>query len=134
MAKLPAVKRISRDDVREAPEWIERLLYPLNLFMETIYYALNKNVTFEENILAQRHSFSIKAGATAAANQYVFAVTMARSPKMLLLGKCEEQAAVFTPIGGPVWIDWTYQDNTVRIESISGLTSTKTYTLELLLI
>jgi hypothetical protein len=134
MAALPVIKRIQRDDLKEAPAWIDRLIYPLNLFMEAVYYALNKNITFEDNILSQRVSFELTAKAAASDNKYVFAVTMKSVPKMVILGKCEEDAAVFTPIGGAVWIDWTYSEGTVRIESISGLSVGNTYKFELLLV
>lgn len=134
MAKLPTLRRISREDVKEAPAWIDTILYALNTFFESIYYTLNKNITFEDNILSQRVSFELKAGAAAANNVYHFASDMTVPPKMLLVGKVELKAAVFTPLGGAVWVDWYYQDGQIYIQSISGLTSGSTYKFELLLI
>jgi len=53
MAQLPNQKRILKEDLREAPSWIDKLLYPLNSFMESVYFALNRNLNFQENIASQ---------------------------------------------------------------------------------
>lgn len=53
MANLPKITRIRREDLPDAPGWIEKLLYPLNLFMEGVYQALNKNLTYAENLAAK---------------------------------------------------------------------------------
>lgn len=50
MAKLPIQRRIMREDLKDAPSWIERLIGFINPFFEDIYYAMNKQITFRENI------------------------------------------------------------------------------------
>ena len=53
MAKLPTNKRISREDVPEAPAWIEKLLQPINTYFDAIYNAMQGKTTFEENFQSQ---------------------------------------------------------------------------------
>lgn len=57
MAKLPKITRIRREDLPDAPGWIEKLLYPLNLFMEGVYQALNQNLTYAENLASKVVAF-----------------------------------------------------------------------------
>ena len=49
--KLPIQKRILREDLKDAPDWVVNIIGPLNNFMETIYQALNKNID-ETNLLS----------------------------------------------------------------------------------
>lgn len=56
MAKLPQFKRIVREDFKDQP-WIEKLLQPVNRFMESMVSALNNNLTFKENLIAKVHEF-----------------------------------------------------------------------------
>ncbi len=53
MAKLPEQRRILKEDLQDAPSWIDKLISPINSFFEDLYFALNKNITFRENIAAQ---------------------------------------------------------------------------------
>lgn len=50
MARPPEVNGIRRDDIPEAPAWVEKLLRPLNLFVTQVGQALQGNLTVRENI------------------------------------------------------------------------------------
>lgn len=52
MAKLPQINRIRREDIPDAEDWIEKLLTPLNQFMEGVYQALNRGIAFNDNLEA----------------------------------------------------------------------------------
>jgi hypothetical protein len=53
MASLPPIKRISKEDIPEAPSWVEKIIYPVNLFFDSVYRALNGSLTMPENIVGQ---------------------------------------------------------------------------------
>lgn len=48
--KLPAQRKILREDLKGAPEYVNGIIDPVNSFMESTYQALNKNLTLNENI------------------------------------------------------------------------------------
>ena len=50
MAKLPSKRKLLREDVKEAPAWIDKILGFVNPFFEDVYFSLNKNITLRENI------------------------------------------------------------------------------------
>lgn len=131
MATLPDVKRISREDIPGAPDWIDRLLEPLNRFLDTVYGGLNRGLTFRENFLSQTQSFQIVAGASAASCTASFILTMKAKPFLIFL--------VATPSGtlgdtaSPAFT-WNYDGTNINITSISGLTNGVTYNLTAVLI
>ena len=49
MAKLPPLKRIHKEDLKEAPGWIPKLLIPLNSFFQNVWQALDHGLTLQDN-------------------------------------------------------------------------------------
>lgn len=137
MAQLPPVRRIFREDLGgEAPSWITRLLSPLNGFLEAVYSALNKNLTFSQNFRAQIKEFSVLAGALAADNTFSFPVEFPAKPIGLSL--LQVNAGDGTPLSltaavGVSW-NWDSQSNTIQITAITGLTSGQMYQIRVLVI
>jgi hypothetical protein len=134
MATLPPINRISREDLKDAPAWTDRLLYPINLFFDSVYRGLNKSLTFAENVDSQELTFTLIAGATPQDNTNKFLVTMKSKPTGLLTKSVTLQAGNYTPIGAAVFVEWYYDSGSVFITSITGLTNGSTYYFSLLLI
>lgn len=133
MAALPPIKRLAKEDFPEAPKWVDRFLYPLNLFMDSVYAALSRTLTFEENILSQKEKFQIRAGATPADNVYTFSLRMKAKPEMLFLGQCVESGDDPDPIEQPIHVEWLFDGVNVQITSVYGLTSGTLYDFTVLL-
>ena len=51
MAIVKGVRRILKTDFSEAPQWFEKLLVPLNEFMDSAINALRAKLTFRDNFL-----------------------------------------------------------------------------------
>lgn len=49
--KLANVRRIAREEIPEAPDWIDKLLTPLNQSIEQITQAISGQLTFADNML-----------------------------------------------------------------------------------
>lgn len=134
MAGLPPIKQITKEDFKDAPQWIDRLLYPLNLFLNSIYGSLNKSLTFEENFFCQRKTFQVVAGAAATNNTASFPLTMRRLPQGMFVVNAALVSGNYAAIGAAVYAEFTCDGSTVSITSISGLTNGSTYNISVILI
>lgn len=135
MAETIKIKRLSREDFKEAPAWIERLLGWLNQFVEFVTLAFNNNITFDQNIQCQIKNFEVLAGATADLCTAQFRNTMKVVPKQVFLGKAVQRSGNFVVLTNPVSLNsWRYENGTIYIMSISGLTNGATYDCSVLII
>lgn len=136
MAKLPVIKRISREDVKEAPTWIEYLLYPLNQFMQGVYSALNGNLTFGDNINAEIRDLDFRTRSDYSLNNFdpvLFVHKLKTKPQGLILVQIVEKDTNST-IYGAVTPQWVDSNGTIKINYISGLQDSKNYRIKVLLI
>lgn len=126
MASLPPIRRLTREDFPEAPAWIDRLLFPINSFFDSVYVALNQTLTFKENISSQTEKFDLRAGAAANNNTYTFPLRMKRRPEFMEW-TVAKKGVNYSPIGAAVFIEWQYDGTNVKIWSVTGLTSSVEY-------
>lgn len=140
MARLPTQRRILREDVKEAPSWIESLLSPLNSFMDSVYRALSQNITFGDNIPCDRRSiqFDTRSDYTSAVPLTAgfvplrFQHNLKSKPFACIpLQVVAADGSVFT---SPVSIDWYEANGTVFINYITGLANSKSYTISVLVL
>lgn len=135
MANLPTVRRISREDLRDknAPKWVDQFLRLLNNFFENVYSALNRNLTFGDNIRTQEKAFTITAGATPTDNTFSFVLGLPVAPTGLWVTKAIETSDSSAPVSGAVYAWWRRESATVFIDSITGLTNGTQYTITVML-
>lgn len=136
MAVLPAIKKITRADLgKDAPDWIDNLLQPLNAFIEQIYTSFNRNITLPENVASQIISVEINTTANYSTGEFPsinFKRTLAKKTNLLLIGKAvESQNSLFLTGVFPTWDD---NNGNISIKYISGLSNSKTYNFTFLLI
>lgn len=138
MAKLPSQKRISREDLSEADSWIVRLLNPLNSFMESIYYALNRNLTFKDNIQSRVYEFSFSTASDYTSNNTFSEINVSKGFKEkangVLILQIYEKDKQYDPITESISIDWIEINQNIRIKFISGLDDSKNYVCRILII
>lgn len=131
MAKLPTVRRITREDLRDrdAPKWVDSLLRMMNNFFESVYSALDRNIVFGDNIRTQEKKFTITAGATPADNKFDFLLALPVAPTGLWVTNAILTEAPTTPIESAVYAWWRRESDTVFIDAITGLTNGTEYTI-----
>jgi hypothetical protein len=141
MAKLPNIKKISREDVKDAPSWIDRIINPLNTFMEQVYYALNKNITFSENIACNIKDLEFKSLSTyttaiptsSGFSKISFTHGLSKVSGVLVL-QLSEKGNNYTILTSASTIDWSESNGTIHINYITGLSDSKTYSLRVLVL
>ena len=138
MAKLPLIQAIKREDFKDLSKdlesFLDRLLRPLNLFIGSVYDALNGNLGFADNITAMKKDFTILAGAAPANNTFTFTHSLKKPPEGLFLLQVIQIADNYTPITSAVFLSWRRGIQQVIIDSITGLTAGETYNFTVLVI
>lgn len=105
--KLPIFKRIVREDIKDAPDWVANLIYPINQVFETVYNTLNRGVTFQDNFLGFQKTFQFQTKPTYTSGDWdVIRLAIPDFFKVRISG-------AWIVKGGPV--------NTSQIKNISGL-------------
>ncbi len=123
--KLPIQKKILREDLKDAPEWVNNVIGPINNFMETIYQAMNKNID-ETNTQSQIREVTVVVPSTYPTMEPIkFQNALKVRATGLTILQCIEKQS-YTPVatGNPAWVD---DNGTITISAITGLTASKTY-------
>lgn len=138
MAQLPTVKGIRREDLgQDLPEWIENLLTPLSNFMESVYNAFNKNITFKENIACNLFTIEFTTSSTYTTGTFeklYFNTTLKGSLNGCIVINCQnltDQYALNTLGISPSFSDLSPR---ISINYISGLANSTKYKVTLLVI
>lgn len=139
MSKLPSVKTLLVEDIsKEAPAWFQNFLIPLNSFMSSVYYALDRDLTFTENIASsiKEISFTTKSNYATSPPTNWDVVKIANPLKKRPIGVCianisnETSSSVIT---SAVSLNWTYNNGYVEILYVAGLGNSIKYKITLLI-
>lgn len=126
--KLPPQPRIRKEDIPNAPGWINKVLIPLNRFFENVYLVLNKRLTFTDNFTAEVKTITIRPDEI----PYEFKTDVS-NPKCVIVGKAVQDSGFHVDITSPVFVDWRLDKDLIVIENISNLTTGKIYNITLLI-
>lgn len=118
MAQLPKQKKIIPEDFPKE-KFMPQLLQPINEFFETVTSALNKNLTFKENIASEILTVNIDG---------VFPIKLKWENKnravSAWLGSCRETSGTHVALITPLYLDWEMNSaGQFQINNIVGLTA-----------
>jgi hypothetical protein len=136
--KPPIIDRIRKEDIPQSPAWMERVLYVLNRFLESVVLLFNKNLNYKDNIDSQIYEDTINS--TALTTGYKFKVTMKEIPSGVQILKLKRTTESYTSFTVAPWVNWEYLtdentgDRTIKIHNILGIDTTSDYELTLLVI
>lgn len=130
--QLPTQKKILREDLKDAPPYVNGIIDPVNTFMESVYQALNKNITLTENIssfIKELNYITPSTYPSGVAN-VAFQNTLRVRPMGVLLMQAYDKADYSAPVG-PVYVPWIETNGAITIYPITGLAASKTYLIRL---
>ena len=136
MAKLPVQKRLRREDLPDAPGWMDVVIDVINSFLESLYFALNKQITFTDNIACQIKQLSFLTNSTysggilAGFTKIQFNHNLKTKPIGVEILQILPNSG--TPIIKPVCLSWSQENGNVYINYITGLENSTTYNLVIL--
>jgi hypothetical protein len=129
MAKLPPVKRLSVEDFNKDDQpLMEKLLEPLNMYLESVYYALNKNITFTDNIASQVQTVTVTAPVT----DLTIANTLGAPCKGILVVNATNIDQPTERLATPPFVQFTNTTQGIKLTNVTGLTSGKKYELTII--
>jgi hypothetical protein len=131
--RLPTQKKILREDLKDAPTWVNPLIDTCNSFFETVYQALNRNITLSENIYGFIKELTYKTNSTypVGVENIEFMNSLKTKATSLTLMQVYDRAT-YTPPPGPVYVPWVEDNGQIQIYPVTGLEADKTYVLRLL--
>lgn len=125
-----SVQKFSVENFQDQKTWIDKLFGPLNNFMSQVYVAFNNQLTVADNLYMEFKSIVVVNETT---NFPVkFKTKYNKYPEMVVVGKCTDSNGLYSSVY-PL-ITWTFSNQVLEIQSISGLTASEKYTIKLLII
>lgn len=129
MAKLPPVQRFSMESFSTQSSWIGALIDPLNLFMEQVVGAFNRNLTIADNFAGTMLTVTLDG-----TFPYKLAWTLKQKPISVVVGNTTRTDGASFTLTSAVQVQWQYnQDGQFQIDGVVGITPTSTTKYNVLL-
>lgn len=142
MANIPPIRTIYTQDIIDNEGKVdgEKLLYPLNLFMESSYSLFDKGITFGDNIVSQINTINFTTASTyTASNTFTpvtYLINMSKRPEGVMILQTQVAEDINTVTTNPVSIDWSEATDglSISINFVTGLANSTQYNIRLLTI
>lgn len=134
--RLPTQKKILKEDLRGAPDWINPLINVVNTFFENVYACLNKNVTLQDNIGSFIYTFTYKTVPSYPSPTDQTPVEFLNQLKTRAIGVVVLQAyekTTYVAAAGPVYVPWIENNGSIVTGLITGLEPDKSYFIRLVI-
>jgi hypothetical protein len=130
MAKIPPIRRISTEDFKEQAGWIEKLIAPINEYMERTTSALNRSLTINDNFAGE-----IRVVEVDGTYPLKLAWNLSSRPQAVLVGQTALSSGAPLTLTEAVQIQWTFnQAGQVEITGVVGVTPSSTVKYKLTLV
>lgn len=134
---LPQFDRIYREDLgANAPSWVDKIISPINNFMQQCWIALNNNLTIGQNITGLFVTLQIQTPSDYAAGGFpttTFSWPYAKSVDGVFIASLREvtTANSYVVQTNAISVDWQQlTSNQVTINYIAGLAASKVYNVK----
>lgn len=135
--KIPSYRRLFKTDYKE--EWqplVEKLSVSINNAFDTIYNALNKNITFADNITSTIAEFDVTVdvnGKPTQNTQFKLDASQTSVQGLIVIDCYGTQDSTLIPDSG-VFINFDKNQNFIIINKIKGLAKNTQFHLKVLMI
>jgi hypothetical protein len=135
--KLPSYKRIYDTDYKEEfRPLVSTLAVSINNAFDTLYNALNGNLTLKDNIASTIASFSVTVDSTGRPlqpTQFKLATTQTTVEGLIVINAYGANNSAITP-SSAVFVSFTKNENFIIVNKIAGLTANIPYTIKVVVI
>lgn len=131
--RLPIQKKILREDLKGAPDWINPLIDVLNSFMGSVYTSLNRNITFNDNIASFEKELVYNTPSTypSGMDPVEFLSQLKTKARAVILEQAYDRSN-YVAATGPVYVPWVENNGSIILSTIQGLEASKSYVIRVL--
>ena len=138
---LPQFTRISREDLGQGvPNWVDKIIGPINDFMNQCWIAFNNNITIGQNVTGSIQTLTIQTPTDYGAPNYNFPNTVFSWPftkpvQAVLIAAVRQTSGSnqYVIQHTPVFLDWQQLSaNQVKINYVSGLLANTQYNVTIM--
>lgn len=126
MSKITSTDKIAVEDFKEQKSWIEKLLNPINQFMQDALQILNSGITLRDNLIHQEYEISLPTDGVRTTVSFSFKWNQKQVPTFVFIAQLVESASLTCPAVG---FAWQYANGSLTC-SLTGLSASKDYTLK----
>lgn len=123
-------KKLTVEDFKDEQGWIGKLLQPLNDFFGQVNQGFNNGLTVEDNFSQEIKEIKFLNDSTNFPLN--FKTKFSINPKGLTLIYCVDSSNAALTV--QPWLNWSYNNGIITIRSITGLVTSSTYTIRILVI
>jgi len=131
---LGAFRRLYKNDFKpEDQDLVEKISYPLNTGIESIYEAFNKKISLSDNLLCTIRDVEVTVDSTGKpVNTTSFKLDFTGSVSSIFVGNAQNLTNTSTyPTSAP-FISWTQTQTGVTINNVTGLQPNNNYRLRII--
>jgi hypothetical protein len=131
----PIVTRILKEDLgKDVPQWVDKIIYQLNLITDYLKTAFAKQITIQDNLINNIRTLTVNATGIPTSDGVTFLVTLPQGyqPIGIQIISCIDRSGV--PVGNAVWAEFQagLQNSNVVVRAIYGLTAGHSYNITFL--
>lgn len=123
MSTLPPIQRLVLEDFpTDERKWLGKLLQPVNQFFESVYSALNRNLSLADNLSADVRTVELDG-------QFPLklAWTLKSKPAAVLVGDVYRTDGTTITLSAAVFVQWQFnQSSQLQIDGVVGITPSGT--------
>jgi hypothetical protein len=123
MADLPRIRRFLLEDFQSQKEWIGPLFESLNQIIDTLYSALNKGLTFRENVRSAVRTLEFTQRSNTYPLKFPWGLRGSGPTALIVVRVVYGSTAPTTTVG----CDWEFDGTNIVIKSFFGLTPDEKY-------
>jgi|SRR5271165_3677160 len=132
--KLPNFKRLSFSDYpKEYKSLIDQLSYTINNGFESLFNALQNNISIRDNLFASVKDFSVSVTAAGVPSAATAIVISNQNPidGLIVIKATNQTNSTVYPTGG-IWVSYNQTGSKVSITNVSGLPANNNFTLRVI--
>lgn len=120
-------RKLTLEDFKDQQSWIGKLLQTMNNFFGDVFQAMNNGISIEDNLYQEIKELKFLNDSTTFPLEFKTKFNV--YPKGLSVISCRDTSNA--DLAASPFINWSFNNGVVRISSITGLTSNKTYTMNI---
>lgn len=120
MAQVPSKRRLVVEDFKSQISWIEKLIQPINEYMDSTTAALNKALTIRDNFAGDIQTIELDG-----TWPVKVACRLPSRPVAVIVGNTVKSSGASLTLSNAVQVQWSFnQSGQLQIDGVVGITPT----------